>query len=173
VADDLARNGRDVVVVTKDLPLRLKASLLGVGADEYRNEQAAGSEWTGVVDLECDSDTIDTLYSDGVVDLVETGELPCHTGLVLSDGSHSALARLHPDKRVHLVDGRQQRFGMTGRSAEQRIALDLLDDPQIGIVSLGGAAGTASRCWPSLPDSKPWSSARPIDASSSSVRSTP
>ncbi len=142
VADDLAREGREVVVVTKDLPLRLKASLLGLGADEYRNEQTGGTEWSGMVDLDCDSATIDALYSDGVVDLPTTGDLPCHTGLVLSDGSHSALARVHPDKRVHLVDGRLQRFGVSGRSAEQRIALDLLDDPDIGIVSLGGAAGT-------------------------------
>ena len=48
VADNLARTGVDVVVVTKDLPLRLKASLLGLGADEYRNEQAASGEWTGM-----------------------------------------------------------------------------------------------------------------------------
>jgi PhoH-like ATPase len=49
---------------------------------------------------------------------------------------------LHPDKRVHLIDGRKQLFGVSGRSAEQRIAFDLLDDPEIGIVSLGGPAGT-------------------------------
>ena len=142
VADNLARTGLDVVVVTKDLPLRLKASLLGLGADEYRNELAAGSDWTGMVEIACEAATIDALYADGVVDLDRTGDLPCHTGLVLSDGSHSALARLHPDKRVHLIDGRKQLFGVSGRSAEQRIAFDLLDDPEIGIVSLGGPAGT-------------------------------
>jgi PhoH-like ATPase len=142
VADNLARSGLDVVVVTKDLPLRLKASLLGLGADEYRNEQAATAEWSGIVEIDCDSSTIDALYADGVVDLADTGDLPCHSGLVLSDGSHSALARLHPDKRIHLVDGRRQMFGVSGRSAEQRIAFDLLNDPEIGIVSLGGPAGT-------------------------------
>src|SRR5262249_3447865 len=41
VARNLADEGHDVVVVTKDLPLRLKASIVGLAADEYRNELAA------------------------------------------------------------------------------------------------------------------------------------
>src|SRR3712207_9522066 len=41
-----------------------------------------------------------------------------------------------------LVRGDRDAFGLHGRSAEQRIALDLLLDPDIGIVSLGGRAGT-------------------------------
>ena len=52
VADHLAHEGLDVVVVTKDLPLRLKASILGLGAEEYRNELAPRDEWTGMVDLD-------------------------------------------------------------------------------------------------------------------------
>jgi PhoH-like ATPase len=47
-----------------------------------------------------------------------------------------------PDKHVKLVRGDREAFGLHGRSAEQRVALDLLLDPDIGIVSLGGRAGT-------------------------------
>jgi PhoH-like ATPase len=47
-----------------------------------------------------------------------------------------------PDKSVRLVRGDREAFGLRGRSAEQRVALDLLLDPEIGIVSLGGRAGT-------------------------------
>ena len=47
-----------------------------------------------------------------------------------------------PDKTVRLVRGDREAFGLRGRSAEQRIALDLLLDDSIGIVSLGGRAGT-------------------------------
>ena len=54
----------------------------------------------------------------------------------------SALARITPDKQVRLVRGDREAFGLRGRSAEQRIALDLLLDPEVGIVSLGGRAGT-------------------------------
>jgi len=53
-----------------------------------------------------------------------------------------ALGRVTPDKRVRLVRGDREAFGLHGRSAEQRIALDLLLDPDVGIVSLGGRAGT-------------------------------
>jgi PhoH-like ATPase len=54
----------------------------------------------------------------------------------------SALARVTVDKQLQLVRGDRNAFGLHGRSAEQRIALDLLLDPDIGIVSLGGRAGT-------------------------------
>ena len=54
----------------------------------------------------------------------------------------SALGRVTADKTVTLVRGDREALGLHGRSAEQRIALDLLLDESIGIVSLGGRAGT-------------------------------
>ena len=67
---------------------------------------------------------------------------PCHTGVVLHSEKGSALARVTPDKHLHLVRGDRSAFGLHGRSAEQRVALDILLDPEVGIVSLGGRAGT-------------------------------
>jgi len=61
---------------------------------------------------------------------------------VLISDRGSALGRVTPDKQVRLVRGDREAFGLRGRSAEQRVALDLLLDPEIGIVSLGGRAGT-------------------------------
>lgn len=142
VADNLAREGAAVVVVTKDLPLRLMASLIGLGAEEYRNELGPREDWSGMAELQVDGAEIDLLYEEGVVDLDHTGDLPCHTGLVLRDGSRSAIARLHPDKSTRRLQNGRDIFGVSGRSAEQRVALDLLVDPSVGIVSLGGAAGT-------------------------------
>ncbi len=142
VARNLANEGCDAVVVSKDLPLRLRASLAGLGAEEYRNELAQDSGWSGVVELEVDTAEIDRLYDDRVLDLAEARDLPANAGLALTSGSQSALARVHGDKRVHLVRGDRTLFGVRGRSAEQRIALDLLSDPDVGIVSLGGRAGT-------------------------------
>src|SRR5204862_160208 len=85
----------------------------------------------------------DDLFAERVVDLAEARDLPCHTGVVLhAGGSQSALARVHPDKRLHLVHPDRALFDVRGRSAEQRIAIDLLADDDIGIVSLGGNAGT-------------------------------
>jgi PhoH-like ATPase len=142
VARNLANEGADVAIVTKDLPLRLKASIVGLAADEYRNDLVADTSWTGFTELDVEPGLIDQLYEDRVVDLAAARDLLCHTGLALHAGSQSALARVRPDKRLHLVRTDAAVFDVRGRSAEQRIAIDLLTDPEIGIVSLGGNAGT-------------------------------
>jgi PhoH-like ATPase len=145
VAKNLADEGHAVTVVTKDLPLRLKCSIVGLDADEYRNELATDTSWTGFLELEVDGDIIDELYAERVIDLLEARDLPCNTGVALvagPTGSQSALGRVHDDKRVHLVRGDRSLFDLHGRSAEQRIAIDLLSDPTVGIVSIGGPAGT-------------------------------
>ncbi|HEY9415690.1 MAG TPA: PhoH family protein [Pseudonocardia sp.] len=137
-----------VVLVTKDMPLRVKAAAVGLVADEYHAHDVVPSGWTGLADVEVgSSEIIDELYREGSVDVTGTeldyvADLPCHTGLRMLGTGTSALGRVGSDKRVRLVRGDREAFGLHGRSAEQRIALDLLLDPDIGIVSLGGRAGT-------------------------------
>jgi PhoH-like ATPase len=142
VASGLAAEGCDVVLVSKDLPLRVKAASIGLAAEEYRAELVVESGWTGMAELAVATDEIEALYESGRAELVAAAELPCHTGLVLASDSGSALGRVLPDKSVKLVRGDREAFGLRGRSAEQRIALELLLDPSVGIVSLGGRAGT-------------------------------
>jgi PhoH-like ATPase len=142
VAGNLKDEGRDVVLVSKDLPMRVKASAVGLQAEEYRAELALESGWTGMSELEVTSVDVGLLYDTGYADLADAREFPTHTGLVLLSDRGSALGRVMPDKRVRLVRGDREAFGLHGRSAEQRVALDLLLDPEVGIVSLGGRAGT-------------------------------
>jgi PhoH-like ATPase len=142
VARNLAAEGHDVTLVSKDLPLRVKASAVGLVAEEYRAELAIESGWTGMSELEVSVADLDQLYADDRIDLDAARDLPCHTGLVLLSERGSALGRVTADKQVRLVRGDREAFGLHGRSAEQRIALDLLLDPEVGIVSLGGRAGT-------------------------------
>jgi PhoH-like ATPase len=144
VARNLANEGFDVTLVSKDLPLRIKASAVGLDAQEYRAEAISDSDtsYTGMAELEVAAADLDELYDDGVVDLESARQLPCHQGLVLLSERGTALGRVGPDKQVHLVRGDREAFGIHGRSAEQRIALEMLLDPDIGIVSLGGRAGT-------------------------------
>jgi PhoH-like ATPase len=142
VARNLAAEGHDVTLVSKDLPLRVKASAVGLAAEEYQAELAVESGWTGMAELEVTADVVDRLYADDHVELEAARELPCHTGLVLLSERGSALGRVRADKSVRLVRGDREAFGLHGRSAEQRVALDLLLDNEIGIVSLGGRAGT-------------------------------
>ncbi|MFM8842614.1 MAG: PhoH family protein, partial [Actinomycetota bacterium] len=142
VAKNLASDGREVVLVTKDLPLRVKASSVGVEAEEYRAELAPSSGWTGMEEIAVAGSLIDMLYKSEVVDSPEVADLPCHTGVVLHSEKGSALARVTADHRLALVRGDRSAFGLHGRSAEQRVALDILLDNEVGIVSLGGRAGT-------------------------------
>ena len=142
VARNLQADGKAVVLVSKDLPMRVKASSVGLPAEEYRAEFVVETGFTGMAEVDASVDDVDRLYDEQVIDLEAARDLPCHTGLVLLSDRGSALGRVTADKRVRLVRGDREAFGIHGRSAEQRIALDLLLDPEIGIVSLGGRAGT-------------------------------
>jgi PhoH-like ATPase len=142
VARNLAAEGRSVVLVSKDLPMRVKASSVGLTAQEYRAELVVETGYTGMVELDVAGSAVDRLYEMERIDLDEARDLPCHTGVVLVSERGSALARVTPDKQLRLVRGDREAFGLHGRSAEQRVALDLLLDPEVGIVSLGGRAGT-------------------------------
>jgi PhoH-like ATPase len=142
VAKNLSLAGRDVTVVSKDLPMRVKASACGLDAQEYRAELAVDTGWTGMAELNISHEQMDSLFETGRLDSELVRELPCHTGLVLVSPRGGALGRVGPDKAVRLVRGDRDAFGLHGRSAEQRIALDLLMDPDVGILSLGGRAGT-------------------------------
>ena len=142
IAKNLMSDGKNVVLVTKDLPLRVKASSVGVEAQEYLAELVANSGWTGIEELTVGSSVIDDLYSSDRADHEAAHSLPIHTGVVLHSDRGSALARVTADKQLQLIRGDRSAFGLHGRSAEQRIALDLLLDDSIGIVSMGGRAGT-------------------------------
>ncbi|TDC68038.1 PhoH family protein [Streptomyces hainanensis] len=144
VARNLQAEGHDVTVVSKDLPLRIKASSVGLAAEEYRAELAIteADGWTGMVEVSLGAESVDELFATESVKDEATAALPVHTGLVISSERGRALGRVAPDGRIRLVRGDREAFGIHGRSAEQRIALDLLLDPEIGIVSMGGRAGT-------------------------------
>ena len=143
VALNLRAEGRDVCLITKDVPLRVKAAAVGLDTDEYRaarrrrrrlDRHGRVSPGRRRARRRCTTPARRSCRA--------AAELPTHTGLVLLSSRGSALGRVTPDKQVRLVRGDREAFGLHGRSAEQRIALDLLLDPEIGIVSLGGRAGT-------------------------------
>ncbi len=144
VARNLQAEGYDVTVVSKDLPLRIKASSVGLLAEEYRAELAItdSSGWTGMSELTLSGEQVDLLYETETLYVPEASELPVHTGLTIQSERGKALGRVTAEGSVRLVRGDREAFGLKGRSAEQRVALDLLLDPDVGIVSMGGRAGT-------------------------------
>ena len=142
VALNLANDGLNVTVVSKDLPMRVKASSIGMSAEEYRAEQATDSGWTGMEEITLSADQMATLYEEKAVSTREVQNIPINTGLVLHSDRGSALGRVTSRGEISLVPGDRDLFGLHGRSAEQRLAIDMLLDPGMGIVSLGGSAGT-------------------------------
>lgn len=147
---NLRAEGHTVTLVTKDVPLRVKAGAVGLEADEYHAQDVVLTGYNGMARAEVPSPMIDRLYDTGEADLTgaltidnkEIDELPVHCGLQLTAGSQSVLARVVGDGVVRQVPCDLEAFGLRGRSAQQRVALDLLLDPEVGIVSLSGSAGT-------------------------------
>jgi len=142
VAFNLANAGHHVTVVSKDLPMRVKAAALGMNAEEYRNDNAVDSGWTGITELELTGDEMADLWEVEVIKHKAVEKLPLNTGLMLKSERGDALGRVVSGHKIRLVNADRDVFGVHGRSAEQRIAIDLLLDPEVGIVSLGGRAGT-------------------------------
>jgi len=142
VAFNLASEGNDVTVVSQDLPLRVKVASLGMRAEEYRNNLAVDSGWTGQAQITITGDEMNDLYENGEVLVEQTAVMPVNTGLVIASDRGQALGRVTRDGRIQNVRGDRDVFGVHGRSAEQKLAIDLLLDSDVGIVSLGGRAGT-------------------------------
>jgi len=142
VARSLADEGHSVVLVSKDLPMRVKAASIGLEAQEYRAELPVDSGWTGMTELSVTSGEVEELYEHGVLDCEGARDFPCHTGLVLHTGSASALARVRPDKKIQLVRGDREAFGLHGRSAERHDADVGVEEQVKPDTLLGGRAGT-------------------------------
>ena len=142
VALNLSNDGVAVTVVSKDLPLRVKAASIGLAAEEYRAELAVDSGWTGQAEIDLNSGQMAKLYDDEQLHTRAVDDFPINTSLIIHSDRGSALGRVTGRGEVKLVRGDRDIFGLHGRSAEQRLAIDLLLDPEVGIVSLGGRAGT-------------------------------
>jgi PhoH-like ATPase len=142
VALNLANEGMAVTVVSKDLPMRVKAASIGLAAEEYRAELAPDSGYTGIAEVAISAEEMASLYDDEVISSTAVADIPVNTSLVISSERGSALGRVTSPGKISVVRGDRDLFGLSGRSAEQRLAIDVLLDPTIGIVSLGGRAGT-------------------------------
>jgi PhoH-like ATPase len=140
-------DGISVELVSNDAALRIKAAHLGLAAKEYvpsvayrRELDSAGWQtFTGV-----DGAVIDRLFTDRVVAVDEVdaaASLYENEFAVLRAGQQSALARRKGDG-LHLLRHTVEAFDLKPRNIEQRLALDLLLDPDVAVVALDGPAGT-------------------------------
>jgi PhoH-like ATPase len=140
---------RQVILVSKDTNLRMKAKSLGLRAQDYTSDKVQGFDtlYTGKRTVEgIASEVIDELYASGGV--LPAARLPLeqpplpNENFVLRNGSKSALATFRRgDAAFHRIE-KQTCYGITPRNAEQSFALKALMDDDIKLVTLSGTAGT-------------------------------
>src|SRR5699024_861777 len=113
VARNLSAEGHDVVVVTKDVPMRVKASALGLHAEEYLAELATDSGFTGMSEVGLDDEQMSELYDSGSVGTeAVSDEIGTPRGVSRRPGHR---LRLHRDERGRSrrrADERTLRLGL-------------------------------------------------------------
>ncbi len=142
------KNQNPVIVVTKDINMRLKAEALGLSAQDYTSDKVNYDElYTGVVEWETDSAQIDAFYRDKKLVLPKDRFFP-NQFLILkaNDGSKkSAMGRVANNGSNELRPLSAQdpvAWGIKPLNKEQRFAMELLLDDSLDIVTLVGTAGT-------------------------------
>lgn len=138
----------DVVLVTKDTNLRLKAKSFGLVAQDYTNDKIRHLD-----DLYTGKRTVDDVCSTAIAELYDTGEISgddlpledpptSNENFILRNGSRSVLATYcGPDNRFRCIT-RTSCFGIRPRNAEQSFALNALTDPRIRLMTISGKAGS-------------------------------
>lgn len=136
----------EMVLVSRDILLRLKAHALGILADDYKKLHVAKSVqglYTGVTTLVGDYD-LDRFYHEGVLELPEEVKSTLYENqflLVKKEGAESsAIMRYKGGKVKRITEFAPSKI--EGRNKEQKFAIDLLMDPSISLVTIVGSAGT-------------------------------
>ncbi len=139
----------NVVLISKDINLRMKAKAIGVPAQDYKNDKIANIDelYKGInINEGVDAGLISRMYEEyeGVpVDEFKFEQAPsAHQYYILKNGKSSALAHFDPFNKVLDRVEKQKAYGIDPRNAEQAFALDALMRPEIQLVSLTGKAGT-------------------------------
>lgn len=138
-----AGRGDTVAVVSRDGILRIKADALGLPVQDYQDEFRLSQE-AGHLERHVDKDLIDRLYRDRQAEIAWT-DLLANQFVVLRDqagGSQSALARCTVPGVLQRCRADGPVWGLTPRNLQQRMALDLLLDDRIQLVTIAGPAGT-------------------------------
>jgi len=145
-------NPKPVVIVSKDVLVRIKADVLGLRAEDYLNDRTVGLSdmYTGHFTLKVHPSVIDEFYSYRFlpVSAVSTyTSLFPHTFVILKDemgSSKSALLKVNADgkKLEPLYLSNDPVWGISARNAQQRMAMELLLNDDVPLVTLTGKAGT-------------------------------
>jgi len=138
---------KKVVLVTKDVNLRLKAKSLSIPAEDYETGKIKNldSLYRGITSVEhVDDENLEKLYNDGFFpakNVFEDKPLANHFFL-LENTRQSALSTYNPyTANMEKVDKRSA-YGIKPKNAEQAFAMDAILNPEIRLVTIQGVAGT-------------------------------
>ena len=143
----LQREGRRVVFVSKDIAARIKADALGVRTEDFENQKVDFEElYTGFTELEVPQRAIDAVFAGEPVNLPDV-KLFANEFVLLKNAenpTHTALARMNTTGEIlrPVKPMRKHVFGVLPRNLQQTMALDLLLDDDVKLVTLIGTAGT-------------------------------
>ena len=143
-AYQLQRQGHTVFFVSKDINARVKATALGIRAVDYEKQKVNIERlYPGYAELDSSTDTVETLRREGIIPWNETPP-PNHYIIHKAKGTEPVLSRYRPeDGKLHFVDHKMPSVcGIRPLNHQQRIALDLLLDRSVSLVTLVGKAGT-------------------------------
>jgi len=139
--------GRKVVLITKDINLRLKAKSLGIKSEDYKNDKIDNVKFLNenIETVEgISSEDIDKMYSEGRLGFQEilNQEPLANQCFVLRNGSSSVLASYNKEEQVFERINKMSAYGITPRNAEQVFALNAILNPSIKLVALQGISGS-------------------------------
>jgi len=140
---------KKIILISKDINLRIKASILKLNAEDYRGDNVKFEElYSGVKTIEVSGDLINSFYSNKQISIENISELMGlfpNQYVVLKNMSQSAVGRFDFNKKsiVPLLSlDKKGIWGIFPKNLEQKIAVDLLLNDNIKLVSLVGKAGT-------------------------------
>ncbi|HQJ45344.1 MAG TPA: PIN domain-containing protein, partial [Ignavibacteriaceae bacterium] len=145
------KNKSQVILVTKDVNLRMKAKALGILAEDYTTDRVKSIEelYSGKGIIEnFDDDVLLSLFhppyevSAGKLLKKLNGEALPNKYFILKNQQRSVLAHLNSTREKLIKIDKTTVYGITPRNAEQTFAVDALINPDIRLVSLTGKAGT-------------------------------
>ena len=146
IACYLSQINKDVIFVTNDINLRIRADIYNVKAEAYEHNRVNRSDmYTGMTVVDVTQEQIDRIYNDKSISIDIIGDLDLYPNecFILKAGKQSALCRYNETKKVlKLIHQDLKTCGIMPKSVEQQFALELLRNNEIPLVTMIGKAGT-------------------------------
>ncbi len=149
--EDKLSDGRQVILVSKDALVRVKADALGIEAEDFLSDRVIQFDdvYSGYIEVYVGSDVIEQFYANGEIAISQLTGLPFypHQFIIMKDAlvsSTSALGKVDPDGKTvkPFLNEHEQIWGIRARNVQQRMALELLLRDEISLVTMIGKAGT-------------------------------